>query len=248
MQCSSGSATSGCSAAGPRFLATSRHAMNLDRALQLDTAALAVDGGAVPGLGHESVLLPLAVGGGGRRFGLVTDLVPRLRLNRLIANLIALAAVVWSLQNFLNGRQRAATAGDRRHAGLFCRSCCCFRRRRPRVYWQLLVLSLLQVVVAAALNLGSNLACCWPPTWCWPCSPWCSSACTANRKSIGRRPRQPEPQSSTAVADAARRAGSPRRPDGAARRQPPLAQPAHARQVAMLALATLACLRASSSI
>ncbi|MCI0358073.1 MAG: DUF3488 and transglutaminase-like domain-containing protein [Planctomycetaceae bacterium] len=127
--------------------------MNLDRALHYITAALAVMGALFLGLGHESVVLPLALGlaavvsvGLSRRF-------PWLRLNWLIANLMALTAVVWSMRSFLNSRmedQLLAIADML----VYLQIVLLFQEKTARVYWQLIVLSLLQVVVAAALNLG----------------------------------------------------------------------------------------------
>lgn len=127
--------------------------MNLDRALQLNTAALAVMGALFLGLGHDSVILPLALCLAAVASVSLAVRFPSLRLNRLIANLIALAAVLWTLRHFLqvgSERQLLAIADML----VYLQIVLLFQQKSTRVYWQLVVLSLLQVVVAAALSLG----------------------------------------------------------------------------------------------
>ena len=127
--------------------------MNLDRALQYNTAALAVMGALFLGLGHESVVLPVALALAAVLSVGLSDRYTWLRLNRLIANLIALAAVCWSMRNFF----RAGTEGQLLAIAdmlVYLQIVLFFQEKSGRVYWQLIVLSLLQVVVAAALNLG----------------------------------------------------------------------------------------------
>ncbi|MEX2175510.1 MAG: DUF3488 domain-containing protein, partial [Pirellulaceae bacterium] len=127
--------------------------MNLDRALQLNTAALAVMGALFLGLGHESVVLPLALGVAAIASATLTNAFRWLRLNRLIANIVALAAVAWSLRNFL----RIGSEGQLLAIAdmlVYLQIVLLFQEKTGRVYWQLIVLSLLQVVVAAALSLG----------------------------------------------------------------------------------------------
>jgi transglutaminase-like putative cysteine protease len=127
--------------------------MNLDRALQLNTAALAVMGALFLGLGHDSVVLPLALCVAAVASVSLAVQFPWLRLNRIVANLIALAAVLWTLRHFLevrSERQLLAIADML----VYLQIVLLFQEKTTRVYWQLVVLSLLQVVVAAALNLG----------------------------------------------------------------------------------------------
>jgi protein-glutamine gamma-glutamyltransferase len=127
--------------------------MNLDRALQLNTAALAIMGAVFLGLGHESIVLPLALAIAAVSSATLTNVFRWLRLNRIIANLVALAAVVWSLRNFLdvNRVDQLLAIADML---VYLQIVLLFQEKTARVYWQLIVLSLLQVVVAAALNLG----------------------------------------------------------------------------------------------
>ncbi|MCU0877029.1 MAG: DUF3488 and transglutaminase-like domain-containing protein [Pirellulaceae bacterium] len=127
--------------------------MNLSRALQINTAALAVMGALFLGLAHESILLPLALVGAAVASVTLSGVFTWLRLNRIIANLIALAAVAWSLRNFLqidpDGKLLAIA-----DMLVYLQIVLLFQEKTERVYWQLVVLSVLQVVVAAALNLG----------------------------------------------------------------------------------------------
>jgi transglutaminase-like putative cysteine protease len=127
--------------------------MNLSRALQINTAALAVMGALFLGLAHESILLPLALVGAAVASVTLSGVFSWLRLNRIIANLIALAAVAWSLRNFLqidpDGKLLAIA-----DMLVYLQIVLLFQEKTERVYWQLVVLSVLQVVVAAALNLG----------------------------------------------------------------------------------------------
>src|SRR5688572_31836494 len=77
-------------------------AMSLDRALQWTTAAVAVVGALFLALGHESGWLPALLAVAAAVSVVVTDLIPRLQLNRMVGNLIAVIAVAWSLYDFLD--------------------------------------------------------------------------------------------------------------------------------------------------
>jgi transglutaminase-like putative cysteine protease len=125
----------------------------LDRALQINTAALAVMGAVFLGLGHESPFLPVALAVAAVGSATLTNVFRWLRLNRIIANLVALAAVAWSLRNFLNigSQDQLLAIADML---VYLQIVLLFQDKTSRVYWQLIVLSLLQVVVAAALDLG----------------------------------------------------------------------------------------------
>jgi protein-glutamine gamma-glutamyltransferase len=109
------------------------------------------------GWGQESYVLPLLL-----TIAAVVSLAPLtysryLRLNRLVANFAALVAVSWSLRNFLELRadQQLLAIADML---IYLQIVLLFQDKSNRVYWQLLVLSVLQVVVAAALNLGPAFA------------------------------------------------------------------------------------------
>jgi hypothetical protein len=127
--------------------------MSIDRALQWTTAAVEVVGALFLALGHESGWLPALLAVAAAVSVLVTDLIPRLRLNRMVGNLIAVASVAWSLYDFLertSDQQLMAIS----QMLVILQVLLLFQEKTGRSYWQLLVLSLLQVVVAAALNSG----------------------------------------------------------------------------------------------
>jgi hypothetical protein len=127
--------------------------MSLDRTLQLTTAAVAVLGALFLALGYEAGWLPALLAVSAGISVVFADVFPWLRLNRYVANVIAVAAVAWSLYDFLgkeSERQLMAIA----QMLVYLQILLLFQERTARVYWQLMVLSLLQVVVAAALNSG----------------------------------------------------------------------------------------------
>jgi transglutaminase-like putative cysteine protease len=84
----------------------------------------------------------------------LTDLTGWLRLNRVVANVAAVAAVAISVNDFMRferDTQLLAVA----NLLIYLQIVLLFQEKLPRVYWQILVLSLLQVVISAALNLGA---------------------------------------------------------------------------------------------
>ena len=129
--------------------------MTVDRALQLNTTALAVTGAVFLGLGHESIVMPLLLAAGAIAAFTLTDVLKWIRLNRLAANLVALVAVAWSLKDFFDtGRGSEQQLLAIANMLVYLQVVLLFQDKTPRLYWQLLVLSLLQAVVAAALGLG----------------------------------------------------------------------------------------------
>jgi transglutaminase-like putative cysteine protease len=127
--------------------------MNLDRALQIHTAALALLGAIFLGLGSESLILPMALAAAAVLSVIVSNVLPWLRVNRFVANLVALAAVAWSMRDFIRmgAQEQLLAIADML---VYLQVVLLFQEKSGRVYWQLLVLSLLEVVVAAALNMG----------------------------------------------------------------------------------------------
>src|SRR4051794_14376315 len=74
--------------------------MSIDRVLQFHTAVLALLGSIFVSVGHRSTALPAALAIAAVTSVFVTDVLKWLRLNRVTANLMAIAAVVWSLRHF----------------------------------------------------------------------------------------------------------------------------------------------------
>src|SRR5262245_42024385 len=118
--------------------------MSLNRALQLNTTALAATGAIFLGLGHDNLVMPLLLAAGALAALALTDILRWIRLNRLVANLIALVAVAWSLKDFFEpgaSDQQLLAIADML---VYLQVVLLFQEKTPRLYWQLLVLSLLQ--------------------------------------------------------------------------------------------------------
>ncbi|MEX2137991.1 MAG: DUF3488 and transglutaminase-like domain-containing protein [Pirellulales bacterium] len=125
-----------------------------DRMLPTTVAIVAALGVVMLGMGQRELRLSavalLAIGAS----FVLTDLTGWLRLNRVVANLAALAAVALSVNDFMHfdrDTQLLAVA----NLLIYLQIVLLFQEKLPRVYWQILVLSLLQVVISAALNLGA---------------------------------------------------------------------------------------------
>jgi transglutaminase-like putative cysteine protease len=127
--------------------------MSLDRALSLHTAALAILGAVFVGQGRDAALIPVVTVLAAVAAIALTDVLEWLRLNRWLANLLAIVAVAWSLREFFH------LASDEKLVSIANMLCylqiiLLFQGKSSRVYWQLVVLSTLQVVVGAALDVG----------------------------------------------------------------------------------------------
>src|SRR5690606_4425355 len=85
---------------------------------------------------------------------LFTDRYQWLRLPRSLGNLAALIALVVCVFDFFQDRERQLLAIA--HLLVYLQIILLYQQKSPRVYWQLIVLSLLLVVVAAALNEHIN--------------------------------------------------------------------------------------------
>ena len=125
-----------------------------DRMLPTAVTIVAALGVIMLGMGQRDLRLSavalLAVGAS----FVLTDMTGWLRLNRIVANLAAVAAVAISVNDFMRferDTQLLAVA----NLLIYLQIVLLFQEKLPRVYWQILVLSLLQVVISAALNLGA---------------------------------------------------------------------------------------------
>ncbi len=74
-------------------------------------------------------------------------------LNRIVANIAALAAFALTISDVMGGYTESQLMGIAKLL-VYLQVILQFQKKDVRTYWQLIVLSLLQVVVAAALNLG----------------------------------------------------------------------------------------------
>src|SRR5262245_28147495 len=127
--------------------------MSLERALALHTAVMAILGAIFVGCGQDSVFVPAFAAVAAVTAFFVTDVWGRLRLKRWLANLVAIVAVAWSLREFfdIQSEQKLMAIAD-----MLCylQVVLLSQKKSARVFWQLVVLSILQVVVGAALDSG----------------------------------------------------------------------------------------------
>jgi hypothetical protein len=125
----------------------------ISRALQLHVAALAVLGAIFVGSRHESAAVPTAAAIAAVMAFLVTDVLGIVKINRWLGSGIILLAVVWSLREFVRISPEEKLMAI---ASMLCylQMVLLFQEKNARIFWQLVVLSTLQVVVGSALNLG----------------------------------------------------------------------------------------------
>lgn len=127
--------------------------MKLERVVQVHVALLAILGALLLGMGQRSSLLPLLAVFAAVTSVVFTDTLNWFHLNRFVANLAALLALFFSLSDFLYSDMRAQLLAIA-NLLIYLQLVLFYQRKNPRLYWQLTVLSLLQVVVSAVLNVG----------------------------------------------------------------------------------------------
>lgn len=128
--------------------------MYIERLLQINTAALAALATLLLGMGERSAVLPLAILLVALGSVWITDVAGWFRLNRPVTNVAAFAAVLlalWELVSLRSSVQIFAIA----NLLIYLQVILLFQEKRFRTYWQLIALSLLQVVIAAAFNQGA---------------------------------------------------------------------------------------------
>lgn len=128
-------------------------AMNIERLLQINTALLATLGTLLLGMGQGDAVLPVMTASSAAVSLYITDIKNWFQFNRILANAMALAAVTFAFFDFFSkadDSQLLAIANLLTYLQIVL----LYQKKSNRVYWQLIVLSLLQVVVSAALNLG----------------------------------------------------------------------------------------------
>lgn len=128
--------------------------MNLHRWLQLHTALLAVLGASFLLLTGDQSAFPYALGGSALIALVVTDWFGWVKVPRIVGNLAAIASVAWTFREFTRLAKREDQLLAISHMLIYLQVVLVFQAKSRRVHWQLLVLSVLQVVVAAALSLG----------------------------------------------------------------------------------------------
>ncbi len=126
--------------------------MKLERLVQIHVALLVSIGALLLGLAQGDLLLSVMVIFAAITSVIFTDALGWLRLNRGLANVAAMVALFFSLTDFLEAGLRSRLLAV---ASLlvYLQIILFYQRKNPRLYWQLIILSLLQVVVSAALNV-----------------------------------------------------------------------------------------------
>ena len=127
--------------------------MSLERLLQITVATLASLATLLLGMGQRSVAMPLAVIVAAFLSVWLTDFTGWFRLKRLPAGTAAIVALLFCLRELVPLHPATAILIIARLL-VYLQVILLFQKKDPRVYWQLLVLSLLQVVVATVFNQG----------------------------------------------------------------------------------------------
>ena len=126
--------------------------MTLERLVQIQIGMLATVGAMMLGLGSGDATLPLLVLFAAITSLVFTDVLNWLCLNRIVANVAAVLALFSCLGDFIQqdipGKLLAVA-----NLLVYLQVILFYQRKHDRLYWQLIVLSLLQVVVSAALNV-----------------------------------------------------------------------------------------------
>lgn len=126
--------------------------INIERVLQWNIALIVVIGSLLLSLGNGQYFLPI-LAGGSAAFSLVfVDKLGWFVLNRFAANIVALIVSVIPLLNFFDNDNQAQLLSIARLL-IHLQIVLLLEKKTSRIYWQLFVLSVLQVVVAAALRL-----------------------------------------------------------------------------------------------
>jgi transglutaminase-like putative cysteine protease len=132
--------------------------MKIERLLQVNIAALTVVGTLLLGLGQNNPMLPALSLFAAVTSIYLTDVLGWFRLNRVVANLAALGALFISMREFdIFGGNSSSQLRAIANLLVYLQFVLLYQEKNQRVYWQLGVLSLLQVVVAAALDLKIGL-------------------------------------------------------------------------------------------
>jgi len=128
--------------------------MKVERLLQINIAAMAALSTLLLGVGQGNLLFPLIAVFAAVTSVLFTDIFGWFRLHRYIANAAALLAAVWVLADFVYRGRGLEQLISISNLLISLQIVLLYQSKSPRIYWQLAVLSLLQVVVASALSSG----------------------------------------------------------------------------------------------
>jgi transglutaminase-like putative cysteine protease len=128
--------------------------MYLERLLQINMATLAALGALLLGMGQRSEAPPLLVALAAAASVWLTDLTGWLRIGRRMANLLVLLAATVSIGQVLPLRSELQ-AFDLAWFMIYLQVILLFQKKDERLYWLLIVLSLLEVIVATLFSQGA---------------------------------------------------------------------------------------------
>lgn len=127
--------------------------MKVERLLQINMAALTSLGTLLLGMGERNVTLPVLAVIVAASSVYITDARGWLELNTLVANLAGLVALAITIRDW-NGYAAESQLLALANLLIYLQFVLHYRKKNIRNYWLLLLLSLLQVAVASALNLN----------------------------------------------------------------------------------------------
>ena len=127
--------------------------MNLERLLQITVATLAVLATLLLSMGQRSVAMPVVVIAAAPLSVWLTDATGLFCLKRVPTALAATVALLFCLINIIPFHP-VTTILELARMLVYLQLILLFQKKEPRVYWQLLILSLLQVVVATVFSQG----------------------------------------------------------------------------------------------
>jgi transglutaminase-like putative cysteine protease len=127
--------------------------MYLKRLLQITIATIAAMGTVLLSMGQREVVLPLVMILAAGTSVWLTDITGILRLNRTLANVAMLLAALVSMRELMNIGGEIQAIGFARLL-IYLQIIVLFQKKDARSYWLLIMLSLLQVFVAALFSQG----------------------------------------------------------------------------------------------
>lgn len=120
--------------------------------LQFSILLLVIASGVVLGLSQGNLELTLVAVVGGLAGYIITDWIGWFKIRGIVANLASVAVLFYAMKDFMAG-DGAAKLVCVSNLLVYLQTVLMFQEKTPRLNWQLMVLSLLQIVVAAIFNL-----------------------------------------------------------------------------------------------
>jgi transglutaminase-like putative cysteine protease len=121
--------------------------------LQLTMLMLVLTSGIVLGLSQGNLELTLVAAIGGISGYVICDCLQVFRLRGLLANIASILVLIYAMRNFF-GTDGGAKLICVSNLLVYLQTVLMFQEKTPRLNWQLMTLSLLQIVVAAIFNLN----------------------------------------------------------------------------------------------